>query len=187
MISHITYILCLSCLSLRFSHFCQEPRFLLLENGIRNQKESARSPHYYWDVIAFVPRAVIFSINMFFWMNELVIWEKGLWTWSCSLGAPLACTPACLYVCVSASKPFHLWGSVSSEIYKIWTLVAWPSLFVGLQQRSREFISFENVLQIERFYAKTYFNFPKTSAYIVLCLCYNFSLTKLHMLSSTGS
>jgi len=90
-------ILCLSCPSLRFSHFCKEHRFLLLENGIRNQKEGARSPHYYWDVIASMPREVIFITDLFL-KEQTCDMVKGPPNLKLLFGA-LACTPPCQCVC----------------------------------------------------------------------------------------
>lgn len=41
-------ILCIPCLSPTMSHFCKNPWFLLLENGVGNQHRDTGCAHCYW-------------------------------------------------------------------------------------------------------------------------------------------
>lgn len=138
----------ISCSCPRISHFCKELWLLLWENGIRNQKLSDRHAHCYWNVIASVPGGVICS-SMFLEGTKFCYGTRCS-DRSCWLGHQ----PALIHVTVSATSPVIL--SFLCHIYHR-DIGILPTSFIGLEQRSREFISFENILCIRRFYTKICF------------------------------
>lgn len=142
----------ISCPSLRIRHLCKGLWFLLLENGIGNQKLGSRSPHCYWDIIVLHPEGLSLT-NIFLRRQSCGMVEEAV-NLKLLFGAlGYTCSCYCMFECKQSISLVSL--SFLCDVQRGYIGILSTS-FTEFQQRSREFILFENVSWIGSFYTKVF-------------------------------